>query len=129
MLLPFVGEGRGSATEPNNVLAQAIPLYLNQPQWHNFAAQDDFFDIFRFEAPTPGTYAVTVSSIPVGHNYDIYLVNANKYPVGFGRRVGNVDEQALTYPVVPGTYYALVVRVEGTATTDEYRVEVTKVSP
>jgi hypothetical protein len=119
-----------NSIEPNDVLAEAWPIALYQEQWHDFAGQEDFFDIFRFEIPAPGRYEVEVSDIPPDHNYDIYLYDSNKHPVGFGLAVGNVTDLAVTLPLVTGqSYYAVVVRVFGEPTADTYRIVVRPHSP
>lgn len=114
----------GSTIEPNDTFDNAVPIALQQTLQGDFAAVDDFFDVYRFYAPTPGVYQVIVTSIPDGHNYDVYAYNANKYRVGYGESLGNLDELARTLPLVPGYYYAVVVRVFGQATGDTYDIMV-----
>ena len=123
LFLPFLRKPRVSV-EPNNVFAEAEPLEIGVPEQHDFAGQEDFWDIYRFQVVNPGVYDIIVSSIPPNHDYDIYAYNANKYLVGDGLTVGNRDEVARTLPLVPGTYYAMVLRAFGQPTTDKYTIEV-----
>jgi len=121
--LPYAKVSR-KTIEPNDVFLDATNIALYQTVRQDFAARDDFFDIFRFYAPDPGVYEALVRSIPEGHNYDVYLYNANKYFVGKGENIGNNNEVAETLPLTPGFYYAVVVRVFGPPTTDPYTIMV-----
>lgn len=118
------------SVEPNDVMAGAWPLTLNEPHHHDFAGQDDFFDFYSWTIPAAGRYEVVVSNIPADSNYDIYLYDDNKMLVGYGVRVGNQDESAITLPIVPGkVYYALVVRVFGEPTTHPYQIIIRPYTP
>ncbi|MDT8304528.1 MAG: hypothetical protein RRC07_01220 [Anaerolineae bacterium] len=111
--------------EPNEVMARAWPINLNEPQWHDFAGQEDYFDIYRWNIPAPGRYEVVVSNIPRDHDYNIYLYDENKMLVGYGVAVGNQTERAITLPLVTGRdYYAVVVRVFGAPTAEQYQIVV-----
>lgn len=110
--------------EPNDTFPNAIPIALGQTVKQDFAARDDYFDIFRFYVAQPGVYEALIRSIPAEHNYDVYLFNGNKYRVGKGENIGNKDEVAVTLPLTPGFYYAVVVRVFGQPTTDTYTITV-----
>lgn len=116
--------------EPGDTMANAWPIALHEEQWHDFAGQEDYFDFFRFSIPARGRYEVEVTSIPPDRNYDVYLYNSNKFPVGFGRAIGNLDELAVTLPLDTGQpYYAAVVRVGGEPTADTYRIVVRPHTP
>jgi hypothetical protein len=116
--------------EPNEVMALAWPIALNAPQWHDFAGQEDYFDIYRWTIPTAGRYEVVVSDIPRDHDYNVYLYDENKMMVGYGVAVGNQTERAITYPIVTGrAYYAVVVRVFGEPTSQQYQIVVRPYSP
>jgi hypothetical protein len=118
------------SVEPNDVLADAWPIALNQPQRHDFSGQEDFFDIYRWTIAAPGRYEVVVSNIPANSNYDVYLYDDNKFLVGYGTAVGNQTERAITLPIVPGkTYFAVVVRVFGEPTTERYEIVVRPYTP
>jgi hypothetical protein len=118
------------SVEPNDVMATAWPLALNEPQWHDFAGQEDFFEFYSWTIPAAGRYEVVVSNIPANSNYDIYVYDDNKRLVGYGVRVGNQDESAITLPIEPGkVYYALVVRVLGEPTTHRYQIVVRPYTP
>lgn len=128
-MLPFFVRSKTSI-EPNDTLAEAWPIALYEEQWHDFAGQEDYFDIFRWTIPAAGRYEVEVSSIPPAHNYDVYLYDSNKHPVGFGLAIGSLSELAVTRPLITGQpYYAVVVRVEGEPTTDQYRIVVRPHTP
>ena len=117
-------------TEPGDTMADAWPIALHQEQWHDFAGQEDYFDIFRWEIPAQGRYEVEISDIPPDHNYDVYLYDSNKHPVGSGTAIGNLNELAVTRPLVTGrSYYAVVVRVFGEPTADTYRIVVRPHTP
>lgn len=121
VLLPIVARLDHTPLEPNDAFPTALSLGINQPRWHNFAGQEDYFDVFHFNIPAAGTYELRVDDIPTGHNYDVYLFTPNKFRLAEGTRIGNQPEQIL-FSLGPGTYYAMVLRAGGSPTTDTYRI-------
>jgi hypothetical protein len=117
-LVPFTFN-ENMAVEPNNVMADAVPIALDQTVSGRFEEPDDFFDFYRFTVTEPGVYAAYVTGIPSVNNYDVYIYSANKFQVGDGRAVGNLDETAVTLPITPGDYYVAVLRATGPADPDD----------
>ncbi|MCB8960358.1 MAG: pre-peptidase C-terminal domain-containing protein [Ardenticatenales bacterium] len=96
--------------EPNDTLSNAAYIPLNTPFFSNFESSQDFYDVFFFDALAAGNLNVTLSNIPSGADYDLYLYDANKLLVQFSRNLGNLDEQIQHSGLPPGQYYLVVVR-------------------
>ena len=96
--------------EPNDTLSNAAFIPLNTPFFSNFESSQDFYDVFFFDALAAGNLNVTLSNIPSGADYDLYLYDANKLLVQFSRNLGNLDEQIQHSGLPPGQYYLVVVR-------------------
>ncbi|MCA9991703.1 MAG: hypothetical protein H6988_09265 [Pseudomonadales bacterium] len=124
MALPVISGGRPDGIEPNDTLDDAYPIAFYQPQYHDFASPEDFFDFFSFTVTTATAVSARLTNIPAGSNYDIYLFNRSKFLVGSSTNIGNLDENAISFVLTPGTYYAMVVRVSPDPTTDQYRIEI-----
>ena len=121
VLLPVVSGLDLTPLEPNDAFATALSLSLNQPRWHDFDKLEDYFDVFRFRIPSPGTYEVIVDDIPDSHDYDLFIYTPNKFRLAESTRIGSQPEQVLT-SLGAGVYYAMVFRALGEPTTDTYRI-------
>lgn len=124
--LPVALRATLDPSEPNNTLDEARPIALNQPQRHIFDDSDDFFDFYRFQVTERDVYIAHVTDIPENNDYDVYLFNSNKLVVGSATLVGSLDEMAISFPLDPGTYYAMVLRVFGQPSNDPYRIVITR---
>ena len=109
--------------EPNDTFENAIYLPDGFRFVQDFAGQNDFFDVYKFPVQTGGTYEIQVTSIPPGHDYDVYLYAADKFWITQATRVGDQPE-FIVVPLEPGVYYVMVVRVFGQPTTDPYEIVV-----
>lgn len=121
---PSMSTARMGDTEPNDTLDTATPIAFFQPQYHDFAPLDDFFDVFRFQVTTPTVVSARVTEIPFPNNYDVYVYDSNKFLVGSSTNIGNLPEDAITFTLNPGTYYVMVVKVSAYHTFEPYRIEV-----
>lgn len=110
--------------EPNDTFADATQITLNQTVNGTYGSPTDFFDFYAVEVPTRRVITATLSGIPTGSNYDVYLYSPNKFPVGSSTNVGSLDENASTFVVTPGTYYVMILNVTGTPSTDTYTLRV-----
>lgn len=107
------------SVEPNDTFSQAQPIAIDQSVAQNFAGQEDFFDVYRLQVAESAAYTIELTDIPQGSNYDIYLLNSNKFTIETGTNVGSLDER-FTQGLGPGTYYAMVLRAAGQPTDSTY---------
>ncbi|HZD11739.1 MAG TPA: kelch repeat-containing protein, partial [Candidatus Binatia bacterium] len=124
--LPVVFSMSGTAVEPNDTFAQAMPIALGQEVRQTFDSYEDFFDIFVFNAAVPGEYVASLSAIPADNDYDVYVYNRDKLLVGHSTNVGSQDEAASTFVITPGLYYVMVMRAFGEPGGSPYRLVVTR---
>lgn len=122
-MLPTTHTSRLDGEEPNDTIETARPIGFFMPQEHNFEFPTDYFDFFSFVITEPTAVSARVTNIPYGSNYDVYLWDRNKFKVGSSTNIGNLDENATSFVLTPGTYFIMVVRVTPDPTSDRYRVE------
>lgn len=102
--------------EPNDDWTHAWgPLQSDIEYRSYFLTQGDNNDYFYFDMPNRRTIQVRLWNMSLGHNYHLYLYNANFEPVpkGYSGNPGNSDETIDTDDLPPGRYYVRVQRVEG----------------
>ncbi len=128
LFVPAVFSG-GNPLEPNDTFAQAMPIQLGQVVQHTFDSPDDYFDIFAFLIGPEDEYVATLTNIPANNDYDVYVYNSNKFIVGHSTNVGAQPETAITFPLEPGVYYAMVMRTFGKPGGPPYRLTVTPTGP
>jgi hypothetical protein len=126
MWLPVLHGAQITGGEPNDTFERAHPIGLFQTVEGDFSTDEDFFDFYRFHITETVPHTVHVTDIPAERDYDVYVFNANKHRVGESTNIGSLDEHATTYPLTPGTYYAMVLRSFGAPTTDTYKISVTR---
>lgn len=126
LFIPVTFNAGGNQAEPNNTMAEAVPVSLNQEVRGTFHSHEDYFDFFRFNVNVSDVYVAHLNNIPNERDYNVYIYNRNKLLVGDSTRVGNQEEYAETFPLDPGTYYVLVMRAFGEPGGDQYRLRVTR---
>jgi hypothetical protein len=67
----------------------------------------------------------SVTEMPYGSDYDLYLYNSDKFLVGYSNNIGNQDEHATSFLLTPGLYYALVQRITTFVAQSPYRIVIT----
>ena len=112
---------------PNNTLATARHLSLNQAQSHTFDDTADYFDTYYFDLTSNRSVTVRLSNIPVNgttpSNYDLALYGANKLLLDVSQNPSNLDE-TITRNLTAGRYYVVVERIypAGDPDTSPYRI-------
>jgi len=116
--LPLITNGAPAANghEPNDALPLAYgPLASGVPLVSDFAQGGDNEDFFYIETGINATIQVTLTNIPAGSNYDLYLYgrdNGNaKHLFASSTNLSNADEHLAAGPVPAGVYY---IRVRNT---------------
>lgn len=76
----------------------------------------DKYDFYKFSTKkttgNSGRVAITLDGIPVGHDYDLYLYDANKKLIASSTNEGNKKEIVKTPAILTTTSYYLEVRAE-----------------
>lgn len=116
-------------TEPNDTLAQAMPIALGQEVRHTFDNFDDYFDFFTFNVSVRRRYAAYLSDIPAERDYNVYIYNRDKLMVGHSTNIGQSPEEAVSFELDPGRYYVLVMRAFGEPFGSPYRLVVRPYEP
>ncbi len=124
-ILPAVRMERVDGYEPNDTLETATPIGLNDPRNDSFVLNDDWHDFFAFHVPYNMVVRASVTEIPYGSDYDLYLYNSDKFLVGYSNSIGNQDEHATSFLLTPGLYYALVQRITTFVAQSPYRIVIT----
>lgn len=106
--LPVVANQDGE-NPPDDHMGVARPLPVDAPQFHNFDALEDFYDVFYFDLGVRTAVTVRLSQIPLNSNYDLQLVDANKVLLAEGDNPSNLEE-VVPITLDPGRYYILVAR-------------------
>lgn len=121
-LVPSVRSHRVDGYEPNDTIETATPIGLNDPRNDSFILNDDWHDFFAFYVPYNMVVVASVTEMPNGSDYDVYLYDSRKFLVGSSNNIGNQDEHAQSFPLTPGVYYALVQRVTTFVAQSPYRI-------
>lgn len=127
LFIPFLS--RPPAALPNDTLATAYGLGLNQPQFHTFDSSTDYHDTFFFDIGESRQITARLTNIPISgatpSNYDLFLYNSNKVLLGSSQNPSNLDE-TITRNLAPGRYYLIVERVfpAGPPDSSPYRIMV-----
>jgi len=94
------------ACEPNDTPADACDLAPGTYDFYVDPAGDQ--DFFRLTLAADGRIVLTLSGIPAGCDFDLYLyTDPAGDPVDYSANAGNADEY-ISYQATAGTYYALV---------------------
>jgi hypothetical protein len=124
-VLPAVRMERVDGYEPNDTLETATAIGLNDPRNDSFILNDDWHDFFAFHVPYNMVVRASVTEMPYGSDYDLYLYNSDKFLVGYSNNIGNQDEHATSFLLTPGLYYALVQRITTFVAQSPYRIVIT----
>jgi hypothetical protein len=120
IFLPFMARNK---VLNRNLQAQAIPIGIGQLVENNFNETGDRFDVYAFTAPAPDEYVFTLTNVPSGDNYDIYLYLGDKTAIDFSDNVGNSNER-IAADLSSGLHYLVVVAEENptSSPTQNYRL-------
>ncbi|HDD25086.1 MAG TPA: DUF11 domain-containing protein [Chloroflexi bacterium] len=113
--------------EPNNALGQAYgPLGSGKTYYAYIWDALDQDDFYHFTPVTTGTVDITLSNIPAGCDYDLYVyysAGSNDYPlVAQSRQAGNADEHTTFTPVASRQHFIRIYRFEGYSNEQPYHL-------
>ncbi|MCK6547765.1 hypothetical protein L6R52_18075 [Myxococcota bacterium] len=126
--------------EPNDTCASCALIQGTDPNGFinaRFDTVDDPIDCYKFVASDGSAYpehiVVTLTGIPTGHDYDVYLYQGitnceSRTALGSSTELGNADESIDWSERFgssdDGTYYVRVVRFSGYSCTQDYRLSI-----
>lgn len=110
--------------EPNNVTCSAQPLLIDKIVESVICSADDNSDYYSLTLPTTDRVRITLSDIPEGADYDVYIYdNASLAPLA-GSRVQGAKIESFTFrPPTPDEYFVRVYRMNGYSES-AYKLEV-----
>ncbi len=116
--------------EPNDSIEQAYgPLGSGKTYYAYIWDALDQDDFYHFTPVTTDTVDITLSNIPVGCDYDLFvyhLAGRNDYPlITQSRQVGNATEHVTFTPVAGRRHFIRVYRFEGYSDEQPYQLRVT----
>lgn len=117
MYLPLIHRNFVDGFEPNNNFGGAWgPLVSGRSYAGWIFSADDREDFYYFELSAEHAITVSLQQIPSGHDYQLYLYNADRNLIGYSDNRGDQDERIpLSGAQLPGRYYIRVRYVEWNA--------------
>jgi formylglycine-generating enzyme required for sulfatase activity len=99
------------ASEPANDsrLGACGPLLSGQTYRDYIESPSDEYDWFYFDMPAPHTIEAWLTEIPVGNDYELYLMDASGELLQYSANRGHQDEHILWGPGPAGRYYLVVL--------------------
>jgi hypothetical protein len=110
--------------EPNDNFGEANPIEPGLMYWGRFESSKDANDYFYFELKTSARVKISLTSIPVGHDYTLVLREANLTFIAQSANPDNANER-IEILLPPGTYYVQVFNASMTGTTEYYKMLLT----
>jgi hypothetical protein len=114
----------GDTYEPNDTFGAAYGPLQSGNAYASYIWSSGDSDYYRITAPVGcGTLAATLTTIPSGCDYDLYVYDSAQNEVGYSANGGNIDEEALIDRPAAGTYYLVVEPYDGgSSQTDPYHI-------
>ena len=109
--------------EPNDDFSQAQPIPPGRTIQAYICSEGEQ-DFYKFNVKSGQQITVTLSRIPAGQDYDLYLNDPGQNQVAQSTNTGNADEQIIYTAVGEGTYYVVVTGYSGYSTTQAYHLRV-----
>lgn len=109
--------------EPNDDFSQARPITPGRTIQAYICSQGER-DFYKFDVRRGQQITVTLSHIPAGQDYDLYLDDPGQNQVARSVNTGNADEQIIYTAAGGGTYYVVVTGYSGYSTTQAYHLRV-----
>lgn len=110
--------------EPNETREIAFGPIVFGEVYRSYLASPDDMDIYRVEITTPGQITIELSEIPVGVDYDLYLLDAEGVEIDYS--VGLEGTERIQRRLeVPGIYFITVQSYAGSSVSHPYALRVT----
>jgi hypothetical protein len=94
--------------EPNDTAETAWPIQIG-PAYYAAVCPNDLRDIYKFTKSSAGaSTVVTLSQIPQGADYFVWLYNADKVLLGLGEHLEPDLTKRIRLNLAPGLYYVIV---------------------
>jgi serine protease Do len=117
-------ENEPDVNEPNDSYEQATgPLSPGQTVSGYISWQDDV-DFFVINPTTTQTISISLTGIPAGTDYDLYLLDAGRNIVAYSDSTTPQESIDFSPPAV-GTYWIVVASYEGASVSQPYSLTVT----
>ncbi len=109
--------------EPNDDFSQARPI-IPGTTIQAYICTEGEQDFYTFNVQGGQQISLSLSHIPAGQDYDLYLDDPGQTQVAQSTNTGNADEQITYTAASGGTYYVVVTGYSGYSTTQAYHLRV-----
>jgi len=116
----------GDTYEPNDDLATAFPIELNQTYESFIFSLDDPRDVYRFDG-IQGQAIVIMLNIPETVDYQLSLFDTNGGKITDGERSGRTEQRIVYRPEQTGTLYISIESRFGFSNVNSYRLTINAV--
>lgn len=110
-------------TEPNDTMANANAISSGSTIKGKISTSSDV-DFYKMPIMYSGTRVITLSDIPSGCDYDLYLYDAKGNLISYSRASGNKDESITKSMEVQEQYYICVKNSSGYSSSSDYTLSV-----
>jgi hypothetical protein len=111
--------------EPNDALSKANgPIRSGKDYFGGFSSTNDSYDSFFFTLPSKGNVQIQLVDIPIGRDYNLYLLSSDLDLTGYSGSLNNADEHISVGGLEKGLYYVSVHFAQGKTSTAKYRLNV-----
>ena len=114
----------GDTYEPNDDLATAFGIELNQTYESFIFDADDLRDFYRFDGIGGKAVVITLTDIPGSVDYRLSLLDANGKKITDGEIIKPTEQQIVYRPDQTETLYILIESRSGFTDVDSYRLTV-----
>ena len=109
--------------EPNDDFNQAKPITPGTTI-RAYICTEHEQDFYKFTVVAGQHITVSLTDIPAGQDYDLYLDDPSQVDVAKSNQSGDADERIEYTATVGGTYYVIVTGYSGHSTTQPYSLRV-----
>jgi len=110
--------------EPNDSMLKASGPLIPSEKYHGFISAKDDIDYFFLEIETPQIIELSLTDIPPGTDYDLYLVTGEEDVLKDSASSGQ-EEESIEYTTSSvGVFYVLVLPFEGYSRVEPYTLQV-----
>lgn len=112
--VPHISGNYDDFLRPDDSFETARPLAFGIPQSRNFDSQLDFYDVYVFNNPRPGSFTITLE-VPDGADFDLVLYGENKFLRGRSNLPFTGADEQISLTTNVTKLYAVVERAFPTA--------------
>ncbi len=104
-------------------MAQASGPLAAGREYEGYLSEKDDIDFFYLEIDTPQTLSITLTNIPTGTDYDLYLVTREEDILSSSSNSGLKEEQIEYTTSTVGVFYVLVLPFENFSREEAYTLQ------